>query len=97
MVEQGCKHGFLILILGKEQNRRVRGYEHIQWRNPEDLGGYNDTIQAKDMVFDQSKSEKKHARRLLEYEKILGVEESRQILILQAVEVLKEEYRRYGG
>ena len=53
------------------------------------------------MAFDQSKSEKKHARRLIAYDKFLGVEESLQTLILQAVdepfvEAWKEEYIRYG-
>ena len=76
MVEQGCKYGFLILIIGKEQYGRVIGNEHLKWKNPKDQGGYDDSIQAKDMAFDQSKHEKKHARRLIEYEKFLGVEES---------------------
>ena len=65
MVEQGHKYGFLILILVKEQYWRVIGNEHLQWKNPEDLGGYNDSIQAKDTAFDWSKSD---ARRLLGYE-----------------------------
>ena len=56
--------------------------------------------QAKDTAFDQSKSEKKHAWKVIEYEKFLGVEESLQSLILQAVdepfvEALKEEYIEY--
>ena len=47
------------------------------------------------MVVDQSTSEKNYARRLIEYQKFLGVEESIKILILQAVnepfsEALKE-------
>ena len=67
-----------------------------------DLGGCNVTVQAKDTTFDQSKSEKKHARKLIEYEKFLGVEESLRTLILQAVdepfvEALEEEYIGYGG
>ena len=39
----------------------------------EDPGGYNQTIQAKDTAFDRSKSEKKHARQVIEYEKFLGI------------------------
>ena len=102
MIEQRHKCGFLILILGKEQYGRVIGNECLQWETPEDLSGYDDSIQAKDMTFDQSKSEKKHARRLFEYEKFLGVEESLQMLIHQAVdepfvEALKEEYIGYRG
>ena len=68
----------------------------------EDSVGYDDNIQSMDMAFDRSKSEKKHAQKVIEFEKILGIEESLHMLILQAVEglypeVLKEEYIRYGG
>ena len=44
MIEQGQKYGFLILILGKEQYRRVIGNERLQWKNPEDPGRYDDSI-----------------------------------------------------
>ena len=101
MIEQKHKYGFLSWILGKEQYGREIGNERLQWETPEDLGWYNDSIQAKNMAFDWSKSEKKHARRLLEYEKLLGVEESLWILIVKTVdepfmEALKEEYIGYG-
>ena len=101
MIEQGCKYGFLIFILKKEQYIRAIGNEHLQWEAPEDPGGYDGSIQAKDMVFDQSKSENIYARRLIEYEKFLGVEESLRTLILQAVnepfvEALEEKYIGYG-
>ena len=36
-----------------------------------DWGGYDDTIQAKNTAFDQKKSEKKHARWVIKYEKFL--------------------------
>ena len=54
------------------------------------------------MAFDRSKREKKHARKVIEYEKFLGVEESLCTLILQAVEgpyleALKEYFIGYGG
>ena len=85
MIKQGCVYGFLILILGKDQCRRVIGNDCLQWETPEDLGRYSDLIQAKDMAFNQ----------LIEYEKFLGGEGSLQILSLQAVddpflEALKE-------
>ena len=102
IIEQGHKYGFLILILEKEQYGIVLGNECLKWETPEDPDGYDASIQAKDTAFDQSKSENKHARRLIEYEKFLGVEENLRSLILQAVdepfvEALKEEYIGYGG
>ena len=80
----------------------MKGNEWLQLETPEDLSGYDDSIQAKDTAFDWSKSEKKHARKLIEYEKFFGMEKSLQTLILQAVdepfvEALKEAYIGYGG
>ena len=70
--------------------------------NSRNLGGYDNNIQAKDTAFDRSKSEKKHARKVIEYKMFLGLEESLRMLILQVVwepylEVLKEEYIGYGS
>ena len=78
------------------------GNKMIQWRTPEDPGGYDDNIQVKVMAFDRKKSEKKHARKVIKYKKFFGVEESFRTLILQVVEEpyfkpLKEEYIGYGG
>ena len=81
-------------MLQQTQHGKVIGNETVPLTTPEDPGGYDDTIQVKDMAFDKSKSEKKHARKVIEYEKLLGVEESLLTLILQAVE---EEYIGYGG
>ena len=78
------------------------GNEQLQWETPEELGSYNDSIHAEDNAFDQSKSAKKHAKKLIEYEKLLEVEESLWISILQAVdepfvEAPKEECTEYNG
>ena len=78
------------------------GKERLKWETPEDLGGYDNTIQAKDTTFDQSKSEKKHVGKLIECEKLLEGEENLPTLILQAVDepllgALKDENIRYGG
>ena len=86
LIESGRKYGFLVLVLGQKQYGMVIGNEEVNWTTPEDLGGYDDTIQAKDTAFDQNKSKKKHARQVIEYKKFLGVEESLHTLILQAVE-----------
>ena len=80
----------------------VTGKEEVQWTTPKDLGRYNNTIYAKDAAFDESKSEKKHARQVFKYEKFSGVQESLHTLILQAVEepylkALKEEYIGYSS
>ena len=61
------------------------------WHNPR-----------KDTVFDRSKSNKRHARRVIEYEKCLGIKESLHTLILHVMEepylkALKEEYITYGS
>ena len=48
----------------------------VQWKTPEDPSRYYDSIQAKDMAFDRSQSKKKHAKKVIEYEKFLGAEES---------------------
>ena len=65
-------------------------------------GVYDDNIQAKDTAFKRSNSEKKHSRRVIKYEKFLGVEESLLTLILKVIkepylEALKEEYIGYGS
>ena len=67
----------------------------------EDPGGYNKSIQPNDSSFNQSKSKKKHACKVIEYKKFLGLEEKIQTLIIQAVEeliikALKEDYILYG-
>ena len=100
LIKKGRKHGFL--VLGQKQYGTVIGNEEVLWTTAEDLGGYDDTIQAKDTAFDRSKSKKKYARKVIEYEKFLGVEESLRTLILQVVEepnleALKEEYIGYGS
>ena len=64
-VEQGHKCGFLILILGKTQYGWMVGNERLQWKNPEDLCGYDNSIQTKDTAFNRSKSLKNmHGRSL---------------------------------
>ena len=85
MADKGHKHGVLVLVLGQTQYGKVIRNETVHWTTPKDLGGYDDTIQDNDTVFDRSKSEKKHARKVIKYEKFLGVEESLCTLILQAV------------
>ena len=87
---------FLILISGKAHYRRVIRNETVQWENPRYPGGYDDSIQAKDMALDRSKSKNKHARKFIKHEKFLGMEESLITVILQAVdkpfvEALKED------
>ena len=72
MVEQGRKYVFLILVLEKEQFGQVIGNERLQRKTPEDSGEYDDSIQVNDTAFDWSKSEKKHAQKVNEYEKFLG-------------------------
>ena len=97
-VKKGRKYGFFVLVLGQMQHGKVI----VQWTTPKDPGKYDETIQAKDTAFNRSKSEKKHARRVIEYEKFLGVEECLCTLIIHAVEepylkALKEEYIGYGS
>ena len=99
MVNKGHKYRYLVLVLRQTQHGRVIGNKTVQWTTPEDPGGYDDNIQAKDTAFGRSKSEKRHARKVIEYKKFLGVEERLQTLILQAMEgqyleALKEEYIR---
>ena len=73
----------------------------MKWDIPEDLGGYDESIQAKDLSFTRSKGGEKHARKLVKCEKFLEVEESIWTLLIQAVdelfiEPLKEDYIGYG-
>ena len=58
MVDKEHKHGFLVLMLRKTQYGKVIGNETVQWTAPEDPGGCDGTIQAKDMTFDRRKNEK---------------------------------------
>ena len=102
LVDKGCKYGFLVLVPGQTEYGKVIGNETVQLTIPEDLGRYDDSIQAKDIAFDRSKSEKKHTRKVIEYEKFLGAEVGLCTLILQAVEglylkALKEEYIGYDN
>ena len=102
MVEKGCKYGFLVAVLGKTKYDAVIRNPAMHWTTSKDPIGYDETIQAKDSSLDRSKGEKKHARKVLEYKRFLGAEESIRSLLLQAVEelyaeVLKEEYISYGG
>ena len=62
-VDKRDEYRFLVLVLGQTQHGKVIGNETVQWTTPEDPGGYDDTIQAKDMAFERSKSEKKHAKK----------------------------------
>ena len=102
MVEKGCKYGFLVVVLGKNKYGTVIGNLAVEWTTSVNPRGYDESIQAKDSSFDQSKGEKRHARKVIEYKKFLGVEESIRTLMLQVVEksyleALKEEYIGYGG
>ena len=101
IVEKGCKYGFLVVVLGRTKYDKVIGNPAVQWTTPEDPGGYDESIQWKDLSFDQCKWEKKHTRKV-KYEKFLGVEEKFRTLMLQVVdesylEALKEEYIQDGG
>ena len=76
------------------------GNKTVQWTTPEYPRGDDNIIKANNIAFDRSKSEKKHARRVIKYEKFLGVEESLHTFILQVEEepylkALKEEYIGY--
>ena len=64
------------MVLGRQKYGAVIGNPAAKWDTSEDLGGYNESILAKDASFDQSKGEKKHARKVIEYDKFLEVEES---------------------
>ena len=69
MVKKGFKYGFLVLVLEQAQYGRVKENETVQWTTSDDPGGYEDNIQAKNLLFGRSKSEKKHARTVTEYKK----------------------------
>ena len=78
----------------------IIGNPEVKWDTPENLGGYDELIQAKDSSFDRSKGEKKHARKVIKYEKFLDIEESIQMLLIQAVDkpflkALKDDYIGY--
>ena len=101
VVEMGRRFCFIVVVLGHQKYGIVIGNLAVWWETPEDPGGYDKTIQAKDSSFDQSKGEKKHARKVIKYEKFLGVEESIRTLLLQVVEesyleAPKEKYIGYG-
>ena len=68
IVEKGFKSGFLVIVIGGVKERTVIGNHAVEWTNLKDSGGYDKTIQTKDSSFDRSRGEKKHARRLIEYE-----------------------------
>ena len=70
-------------MLWKTKYRNVIGNSTVQWATPKDLGGYDDAaIKAKDTSFNRSKGAKKHTRKVIEYEKFLGIEENIRALIL---------------
>ena len=102
VVEKGRKFCFLVVVLGQQKYRAVIGNPAEWWDTPEDPRRYDETIQAKDLSFNWSKGGKKHLRKVIKCEKVLGIEESIRTLLLQAVEepyleALKEEYIGYGG
>ena len=84
MVEKRKKFGFLIVVLGKNKYGTVIGNLAVAWTMPEDPGGYDKSIQAKDSLFDCSKREK-HAQTVIEYKKFLRVKESIQNLLIQVI------------
>ena len=90
------------MVLRKYKYDIINSNLVVIWATSEDPGGYNKSIHAKDSLFDQSKGEKKYTRKVIEYEKFLGIKESNQILIIQAIknpylEALKEDYIGHGG
>ena len=85
MIENGRKFGFLVVMLGCQKYGMVIGNPSV----PGDPGGYDKAIQAKDSSIDQSKWKKKYARKVIEYEKFVDVDESIRTLLLQAVEELQ--------
>ena len=90
------------MVLEHQKYKAVIGDPAVWWNTLEDPWEYDETIQAKGTSFDQSKGEKKHARKVIKYEKFLGIEEIIKNLLFQAVEepnleALKEEYVGYGG
>ena len=96
VAEKGRKFGFLVVVLGRKKYDTVIGNPAVQWVTLKGPRRYNETIEAKYSSFNQSKGEKKHARKVF-----LGVEESIRTPLLQVVEepyleALKEEYIRYG-
>ena len=76
VVEKGKKIEFLVVVLGKHKGGMVIGNPAVAWTTLEDPGGYNESIHAKDFLFDQSNGKKKHAGKEIEYEKFLVVKES---------------------
>ena len=102
MVEKTCKYGFLVIDLQRSKYGTVIGNPTIECMTPKDPGGYDEIIQVKYSPFDKSKEEKKNARKVIQYKKLLGVEESIRALMLHAVEewcleALKEKYIASGG
>ena len=53
----------------------VIGKNAVDWTTPQDPGGYDKTLKVQDFLFDRSKGEKKHAKKVIKYEKFVGVEE----------------------
>ena len=96
------KYGFLIIIVRLFKYKTIIKNQQIVWKEPEDLGLYDNSIAAINTTFAQSKKEKTHSRKKKEYEKYLGVTESMRTLILKTVnkpylEALKKEYICYDG
>ena len=86
VVERGREFGLLVVVLGSQKYGMVIGNLAVQWDTSEDPGVYDKTIQAKDSSFNHNKWEKKHARKVIEYENFLGVEECIRTLLLQSIE-----------
>ena len=72
MNEKGCEYRFLILILGKRQYGPVIGNNRLEWETPEDMWGYMTTSKPKTQLLTKAKVRKINARKIIEYEKILG-------------------------
>ena len=66
LIKKGRKYGFLVVVLGQKQYGMVIRKEEVHWTTPQDPEGYDDTIQAKDTAFNQSRSKKMHARWVIE-------------------------------
>ena len=67
MVEKRCKYRLLVLVLGNNKYGTMVGNVAVQWTMPEDPQGYEKSIPAKDSSFNQSKKEKIHTRKIIEY------------------------------
>ena len=52
MIEKGKKVVFLVVVLGQQKYGTVIGNLAVKRDTPEDPGGYDEFIQAKDSLFD---------------------------------------------